>query len=286
MPELPEVESIRRGLARARLTAPIVEVWRSDKALRTGAHWRREELELAIGATPRQLTRRGKFLVWSLDGSRGPVGVLVHLGMTGRIGIAKRGDPLEPHTHVRVRFADDRELRFVDPRRFGGMVARPLHDLVASPPLSTLGPEPLARGFDGEVLQARAGRSARALHDVLLDQSVVAGVGNIYAQEALFLAGLPPLCAARRLLPSAWSRLADAVRVVLRQGVTHGGTTLRDYRDAEGRRGRNQTRLAVYGRTGEPCVRCGTTLRGYVSAGRSGAFCPTCQPSARRRRVP
>lgn len=283
MPELPEVESIRRGLRRARLVAPIVDVWRSDKPLRTGAHWRREHLDLTVGATPLELARRGKFLVWSLEGSRGPVGVLVHLGMTGRLGVARPSDPIEPHTHVRVRFADDRELRFVDARRFGGFVARPWPDLLSLPPLRELGPEPLARGFDGQVLEARAGASARALHDVLLDQSVVAGVGNIYAQEALFVAGLPPLCRARRLLPSAWSRLATAVRTVLRQGVTHGGTTLRDYRDADGRRGRNQDRLAVYGRAGAPCMRCGTTLRGYTSGGRSGAYCPSCQPSSGRR---
>ena len=286
MPELPEVESIRRGLARARLAAPIVEVWRSDKALRTGAHWRREQLELAVGATPKSLGRRGKFLVWSLEGARGPVGVLVHLGMTGRLCVTRRDEALEAHTHVRIRFADERELRFIDPRRFGGVVARPLADLLASPPLSTLGPEPLARGFDGTVLEARAKGSARALHDVLLDQSVIAGVGNIYAQEALFIAGLHPLHAARRLLPSAWSRLAEAVRTVLKQGVSHGGTTLRDYRDADGRRGRNQDRLAVYGRAGAPCLHCATTLQAYTSAARSGAYCPTCQPRGRRRRIP
>lgn len=285
MPELPEVESIRRGLQRARLAAPIVKVLRSDKALRTGVHWRSEQLELAVGATPDALSRRGKFLVWSLHAARGPVGVLVHLGMTGRLCVVPRDAPVEPHTHVRLRFADDRELRFIDPRRFGGVLARPLADLLALPPLASLGPEPLARGFDGAVLEARAHKSARALHDVLLDQSVVAGVGNIYAQEALFLAGLSPLSPAHRLLPSAWARLAQAVRTVLRQGVTHNGTTLRDYRDADGRRGRNQDRLAVYGRAGEPCRRCASTLRGYTAAGRSGAYCPTCQPRDRRRRV-
>lgn len=286
MPELPEVESIRRGLVRARLHAPIVDVWRSDKPLRTGAHWRREQLEQLVGATPQRFRRRGKFLLWTMrDATDAELGAVVHLGMTGRLIVTTLDDVIEPHTHVRVAFADGRELRFVDPRRFGGMVARPLHELMTLPPLAELGPEPLSSRFDGAVLAARGGRSTRALHDVLLDQRVVAGVGNIYAQEALFLAGLHPLARASRLRASAWERLAIAVREVLEQGLRLGGTTLRDYRDADGRRGRNQDRLAVYGRSGQPCLRCGAILRGYVVSGRSGAYCPREQPAVRGRRI-
>lgn len=286
MPELPEVESIRRGLARARLRAPIAGVWRSDKLLRTGAQWRREQLHLLVGARPDKLRRRGKFLIWELSSTEGEaLGMLVHLGMTGRLSVVEHVAPKVAHTHVCVRFADDRELRFEDARRFGGVVVRPRQELWHTSPLADLGPEPLVRGFGGAHLAARAERSIRALHEVLLDQRVVAGVGNIYAQEALFVAGLNPLLQACRLEASAWKRLAEAIQVVLQQGLTHGGTTLRDYRDAEGRRGRNQERLAVYGRAERPCLRCGATLRGYVRGGRSGAYCPSCQPTSRHRRI-
>jgi formamidopyrimidine-DNA glycosylase len=286
MPELPEVECVRRGLNRARITGPIVECWRSDKLLRTGATWRDEQLEGLPGAVPASWSRRGKFLVWRLDRSTGPLALVVHLGMTGRLGIVDGNAAIEPHTHVRLTFPDGRELRFVDPRRFGGVRAGPWAEVWQQPPLVDLGPEPLAPKFDGARLAQRAAHSRRALCDVLLDQRVVAGVGNIYAQEALHLAGLHPLLRADRLQPAAWDRLAAAVVTVLRQGVRNGGTTFRDYRNASGRAGRNQASLRVYGRAGAPCRGCGETLRAYIHGGRSGAWCPACQRRPSSRRVP
>jgi formamidopyrimidine-DNA glycosylase len=280
MPELPEVESIRRGLVRARLQAPIVAVWRSAFALRIGATWRDEGLHRLRGRTPATVRRRGKHLVIELDRD---VGLLVHLGMTGRVLVLPRETEPELHTHLRLTFADDRELRFVDPRRFGGLRAAPLDELATSPPLSELGPEPLARRFDGRVLAERGGHSRRSLHEVLLDQRVVAGVGNIYAQEALYRARLDPRVPAQRLTLEAWERVAAHVRDVLRESIAHGGTTFRDYRDADGGMGRNQERLAVYGRAGQACPSCGATLVAYDIGGRRGARCPVEQRPTRGR---
>lgn len=274
MPELPEVESVRRSLARARITAPVAKVWRSRKALRTGAAWRKENLRALEGATPGRISRRGKFLIWKFANEDGELGWLVHLGMSGQFTLAQPSQPKLPHTHVIVAFGDGREVRFVDPRRFGGMRVASNAVLRREPPLSELGPEPLARGFDGAALRGAAARSERALRDVLLDQRVVAGVGNIYANEALFEAGLHPLITASQLGEPAWDRLAQAVVVVLRRGLANGGTTLRDYRDGDGKRGSNQNALNVYGRAGQPCRYCNEIVRSFVLGGRGGAFCP------------
>lgn len=286
MPELPEVESVRLGLTRARLRAAVRSVWRSPKPLRTGRAWQDERLSLLRGAVPQRWERRGKHLLWRLESRSGEaLGLLVHLGMTGRVEVARAGEPRALHTHVELRLADDRVLRFVDARRFGGVRARPWGALLAEPPLDELGPEPLSPGFDGLRLRSVAGESRRALRDVLLDQRVVAGVGNIYALEALFAARLHPLLPAYRLAPSAWDRLATAVRAVLEQGLRNGGTTLRDYRDADGNAGENQNELWVYGRAGEACRVCGKALEGFVLGGRGGAFCPEDQRRPKTRRV-
>ncbi len=288
MPELPEVESVRRGLVAARVRAPITEVWRSPQALRIGAHWRRDKENLAIlqGATPDRVRRRGKYLLWHMHGADArELVLLIHLGMSGRCGIAKAEQPRVAHTHLVLDFDDGRQLRFVDPRRFGGLRAGAVADIYASEPLASLGPEPLDRGFDGETLARALGRSERALRDALLDQRAVAGIGNIYALEACFEAGLHPLLPARRLAPSAWDRLAATLQAALRRGIDNGGTTLKDFRNVTGKVGRNQDDLRVYGRADQPCPSCATPLRGFVHQGRSGVFCPRCQARPRARLV-
>ncbi len=284
MPELPEVESVRRGLVRARMRASVIAIWRSDMPLRMGSAWRQENLSCLLGATPGRIARRGKYLIWKFDGRDGdPLALVLHLGMTGRCGIARAGANMAEHTHISITFADARELRFVDPRRFGGVRAGALEQLLSCPPLSELGPEPFDRRFDGQVLAARAQASTRALRDVLLDQSVVAGIGNIYALEALFLARLNPLVPAHRLGPSAWHRLAWAIKRVLGRGIRNGGTTLRDFRNVTGEIGRNQDDLRVYGRAGKPCPRCRRPLRSFVQGTRGGVYCPFDQPRTRLR---
>lgn len=281
MPELPEVESVCRGLRQARLVAPLQQVWRSELALRIGKEWQHENLEaLPRGAIGQAVARRGKYIVWSF----GDRSLLIHLGMSGRVLVGTYDEPVLAHTHLRLRFADDREVRFVDPRRFGGLKVDDTQKLWEQPPLSRLGPEPLELQT-GAALHERGGRSKRALRDVLLDQRVVAGVGNIYAVEALFEARLHPLLPAARLRASAWDRLAAAIKRVLARSIDNGGTTFRDYRNAEGREGSNQFALAVYGRAGEACLVCGASLVGFVHQARSGVYCPSCQARSRARWV-
>jgi formamidopyrimidine-DNA glycosylase len=174
----------------------------------------------------------------------------------------------------------------VDPRRFGGLRAGTIDEIYGRDPVASLGPEPLGRGFCGETLARALGRSERALRDALLDQRAVAGIGNIYALEACFDAGLHPLLPARRLAPSAWQRLAEALQAGLRRGIDNGGTTLKDFRNVTGAVGRNQDDLRVYGRAEEPCPVCETPLVGFVHQGRSGVFCKRCQARPRSRKVP
>jgi formamidopyrimidine-DNA glycosylase len=286
MPELPEVESVRRGLAAAELRAPVASVWRSEFKLRVGKHWQDENLLCLKGTAPGAVGRRGKYIVWEFAGVNGEaLGLVIHLGMSGRCGVAVKEQARVVHTHFVLEFADGRELRLVDPRRFGGVRAGPMAAIVGSEPLATLGPEPLEPGFSGAVLAARLGSSARPIRDALLDQEAVAGLGNIYAVEALFAAGIHPLVEANRLHASAWDRLAGAVVRVLQQGLDNGGTTLKDFRNVVGEVGRNQDDLKVYGRAEEACPKCGAALRGFVSGGRSGAYCPRDQPRPRARVV-
>ena len=290
MPELPEVEMVRRSMEALVLRARVGRVWRSRFALRTGVAWARrtERVRAMVGASPGSVRRRGKYLLWEL---RRPErahaeALLIHLGMSGRVQVVPAGAELEAHTHLRVFMEDERELRFVDPRRFGGVRFGRLERLLEAPPLGTLGPEPLDVDFDGASLQARAGKSRRMLRDLLLDQSVVAGMGNIYVLEALFDAGLHPETRASRLRPSAWDRLARACAAALRRGIEHGGTTLRDYRDARGEAGSHQHALMVYGRGGSACHRCGAALEAWMLGGRTAVRCPRAQPVVRGRWVP
>lgn len=284
MPELPEVESVRRGLVAADLRAPVASIWRSGFKLRVGKTWAQENLGCLEGNVPKDIRRRGKYIVWEFAGPKGEAhGLVIHLGMSGRCGVTAAAQPRVAHTHFALRFADQREVRLVDPRRFGGLRAGSLAGLLASEPLAGLGPEPLDAGFSGAVLEERLGRSRRPIRDALLDQEAIAGLGNIYAVEALFAAGIHPLVTADRLHATAWARLAGTIVEVLRRGIDNGGTTLKDFRNVSGEVGRNQDDLRVYGRADEPCPRCGAALAGFVSGGRSGAFCPRCQPKPRAR---
>ncbi|MGB1698621.1 MAG: bifunctional DNA-formamidopyrimidine glycosylase/DNA-(apurinic or apyrimidinic site) lyase [Nannocystaceae bacterium] len=288
MPELPEVEMVRRSLRRFRLKSPVVRVWRSRFNLRTGEAWtrRKERVRQLKGWRPGDVDRRGKYLLFNFyreDAEHGCL--LIHLGMSGHVEVCGVEEALEDHTHLRVLFEDERELRFVDPRRFGGVRFDLRRRIEGSHPISALGPEPLDRGFDGEVLAARAAGSRRTIRDVLLDQRVVAGLGNIYVLEALYEAGIHPATKASRLQSTAWERIAAASRRALQRGIEHKGTTLRDYRDASGETGTHQDALRVYGRGGAPCLRCGAILDAWMMGGRTAVRCPKEQPTVRGRWV-
>ncbi|MGI9605659.1 MAG: bifunctional DNA-formamidopyrimidine glycosylase/DNA-(apurinic or apyrimidinic site) lyase [Acidimicrobiales bacterium] len=271
MPELPEVETIRRQLEPELVGRTFVA---------GDAHWSQkfEPALDAVGATVHALGRRGKYLLFGLDDD---TELVAHLGMTGSFSLEPSPDDLpdhaahSPHTRAIWRLDDGRDLIFRDTRRFGRLHVVHSGDYSDIPTLRDMGPEPLGPDFDGRVLHERMRGSSRAVKTQLLGQRPVAGVGNIYADEALFAAGIDPR--SRRVGRERCNRLAETIRDVLAQGVRNGGTTLRDYVDADGRSGKNQYRLAVYGRAGEPCWRCGEILRSFVLDARTTTHCIRCQ---------
>lgn len=276
MPELPEVETVRRSLEPALFEGSIVAVETSTLALRRRAIPRELLRRALTGARFTATRRHGKYLM--LDTSAGAT-VLVHLGMAGRLLLVDGAAPAAPHTHVTVRLSSGRALAYVDPRRFGIVRLYPTPALWTTEELADLGPDPLDEAFVEGGFAAALGRTRRDLKAALMDQRLVAGLGNIYVSEALFAAGLSPRRRAHRTRPGERAALYAAIREVLRRGVQNRGTSFSDYVDADGRKGDNQRALAVYGREGEPCRRCGAVVRRLVQAGRATYFCPRCQAS-------
>jgi formamidopyrimidine-DNA glycosylase len=274
VPELPEVETVVRSLRPHLREARIGAVWTSGLPLRMARPINRIELQrLCVGARTAGVRRRGKYILVDLDRAKGKAGVLVHLGMTGRLLVVSRDQPKAPHTHVVWSLGQGRELRFVDPRRFGWVQAAPEVD--ALPELADLGPDPLAELTLAQLRELLA--SSRApLKAFLLDQRRIAGLGNIYACEALFRARLHPRTPARRALARA-PALLGSIQAALRAAIANRGTSFRDFVDSEGGAGENAVKLLVYGREGQPCRRCRTPIRRVVDAGRSTFFCPRCQ---------
>ena len=279
MPELPEVETVRRGLAQRVVGRRVeaVEVGRERTVRRTS---RQEVVDGLTGATFLAAQRRGKYLLCPLD--TGDT-MMVHLRMTGQLLLAETGAPRPPHTHVVLSLSGvpAQELLFVDPRTFGEVVVfDPDHVDVEVPELANLGLDPLADGVDTVTLRAvLAGRRSR-LKPLLLDQHVLAGIGNIYADEILHSARLHPDRQAGSLRPAEVRRLHDAMHDILASAVGAGGSTLADarYVDLMGAKGSYQDDHRVYGRAGERCTTCGRGIvRRTVSAGRSTHFCGVCQ---------
>jgi formamidopyrimidine-DNA glycosylase len=270
VPELPEVETIARDLAASLPGATIheVEVLRPDLVEGdTPAAFAAKVRGRAIGG----VERRAKNLLLELDGVR----LAVNLGMTGRLLVAAAEEPDPTHLGVRFTLGDGRELRYHDVRRFGRLWT--LDPEAYRRWEAGLGVEPLSRAFSQAWLRNAAPRSRVAVKTWLMDQARVVGVGNIYASEALFRAGVDPRRPARELRGEELDRVRDAVRTVLREAISHRGTTLLDYRDARGEKGSFAARLAVYDREGEPCRRCATAIERIVQGGRSTFFCPRCQ---------
>jgi formamidopyrimidine-DNA glycosylase len=272
MPELPEVETVRRTL-RPALGARIDGVWDSGKGLHMDRKPPRAALKKLVGSTIADVRRIGKYLLVDTDGDRS---LLVHLGMTGRLRIQRRGEPRAAHTHL-VLDLGDRELRFSDPRRFGQIDVVVRASERAHPALAVLGPDPLTEGIDPVAFHARSRKKKAMLKVFILDQSVIAGVGNIYASEALWRAKLRPTTRAHRLTAASAKRLAAAIDEVLNHALDNGGTSLRDFVDAHGAEGDNREYLWVYDRAGQPCLRCKTAIRRTILQGRATYFCPTCQ---------
>ena len=218
------------------------------------------------------IQRRAKYLLLPLETG----GLIVHLGMSGHLALVSANTPAAKHDHVDIQLDDGHTVRFTDPRRFGSIHWHP-HPLNAHPLLRHLGPEPLSTDFDGSYLAAQSRNRRVAIKSLLMDAKVVVGVGNIYANEALFVAGVRPRVAARHVPRGRLDALAAAIKTTLANAIEQGGTTLRDFVGSDGRPGYFAQQLAVYGRGGEPCHRCGETLKEVRLADRSTVYCRQCQ---------
>ncbi len=270
MPELPEVETTRRGLAPhitgARITTLIVR----DRRLRWPVDKRLPEL--LKGQRLDAIGRRGKYLIFEFEAAA----LLIHLGMSGHLRLDKPSAPPRRHDHLDFNFDNARMMRFHDPRRFGSVLflrEQPLEH----PLLQSLGPEPLGNSFTGADLHSRSRNRRLAVKPFIMDAHIVAGVGNIYASEALFLAGIHPRRAAGRISLDRYQRLATGIREVLAAAIEKGGTTLRDFVNGTGEPGYFAQHLNVYGREGESCKRCAGIIKQQVIGQRASYYCPRCQ---------
>ena len=269
MPELPEVETTRRGIAPHLLGRRVLALdirqprlrWPVPAALR----------RLLPGQRIENVERRAKYIL--VDTAAGSA--LLHLGMSGSLRILDAATPPASHDHFDWRLDSGRILRFTDPRRFGSLLwqkAGTVHPL-----LRALGPEPLGAAFDGAYLWHTSRARSVGVKLFLMDQKIVVGVGNIYAAEALFAAGIHPLRAAGAVSLARYERLATEVRRILNHAIARGGTTLRDFISPDGVPGYFEQELFVYGRAGEPCKVCGTKIRAIAQGQRSTFYCPRCQ---------
>jgi formamidopyrimidine-DNA glycosylase len=280
MPELPEVETVRRGLEQRTLgrTLTQIEVLR---ARAIGGDIDGSSFCQGLqGCSIEAWQRRGKYLLASLHRAGVPAGTwAVHLRMTGQFLWLEQALPPCSHTRVRLWCDGAVELRFVDTRSFGQMwwapAERPLHAVVTG--LALLGPEPFSEAFSATYLREKLKGSIRPIKSALLDQRLVAGVGNIYADESLFAAGIHPHTPSRRLREPQLEHLRQALVSVLQQSIGAGGTTFRDFRDLTGTNGNYGGVALVYRRGGQPCRRCGTTIQRSKLGGRSSHWCPRCQ---------
>ena len=280
MPELPEVETVRRGLAQQTLH----RVCTGGEILlaRTIANPDPDQFLSALHQTQIQAwRRRGKYLLADLQRNDRPAGTWgVHLRMTGQFLWTTPETAIAKHTRVRLRFEGDRELRFIDIRSFGQMWWVPPDRAVESviTGLAKLGPEPFAPEFTARYLHSKLQRSQRPIKTALLDQALVAGVGNIYADESLFRSGIHPTTPSDRLTKTQVEKLREAIVEVLTASIGAGGTTFSDFRDLTGVNGNYGGQAWVYGRKDQPCRVCETPIQKLKLAGRSSHFCPHCQP--------
>jgi len=288
VPELPEVETIRRQLD-ARLIGR--SVWSVETRWHKSFTGRSVDPGVVVGRPVARVWRRGKVLGIDTDGG---ISFLTHLRMTGQLLLEPPGTPRDTPspretgaTRVVFGFDDGSRLYFNDQRKFGRMVVLPTAEVSADPLLARMGPEPLEPGFDAVALGAGLARHpSMTLKAALLDQGVVAGIGNIYADEALWWGGLHPQRRCGAVRRPAVAALREGIVAVLSEGVARGGSTLRDYVDAQGQRGGYLDIAAVYGRSGQPCRRCSTIIVKITVAGRGTHLCPSCQAAPRQRRAP
>lgn len=270
MPELPEVETTRRGVEPHVLGRQIVRVDVRERRLR----WPVPDAlsDELPGSRFTSVGRRAKYLLFQC----GSGVLLVHLGMSGSLRLVPANEPPSKHAHVDIVFDSGTTLRFTDPRKFGSVLWHPL-DSGEHPLLQGLGPEPFGDEFSGTLLYYKSRGRKTAVKNLIMDSRVVVGVGNIYASEALFLAGIHPARNCGRISLGRYDRLSDAIRTVLGKAICAGGTSLRDFTGSDGKPGYFELQLNVYGRVGKNCLRCSAELRGIRQGQRSTVYCPNCQ---------
>lgn len=268
MPELPEVETTRRGIEPHVCAQRIEKIILREKRLRWPISPQVAKLR---GRRIVDLDRRGKYLLMHLDQGH----LIWHLGMSGSMRILPTGSPAQTHEHVEIQLANDQALKFRDPRRFGALLYS-ADDPLQHRLLQNLGPEPLGDSFSGDYLYQCCRHRSAAIKTVLMNSHVVVGVGNIYASEALFQAGIRPTRAAGRISKPRLTRLVDSVREILATAIEHGGTTLQDFTQADGKPGYFQNELQVYGNQGD-CHLCGKPIKQVVIGQRASYYCPGCQ---------
>jgi formamidopyrimidine-DNA glycosylase len=269
MPELPEVETTRRGLERYLINQTITKIIVREHRLRWPVP---NELMQAEQQNVTALTRRGKYLILHTN-----IGAaIIHLGMSGCLRVSAEVTPPQKHDHIDISFSNNMFLRFSDPRRFGCCLWTAdnplLHHL-----LIHLGPEPLMDNFNANYLYQRTRNTKRAIKEVIMDSHIVVGVGNIYAAESLFRAGIHPLQAANTISSARYKKLITAIKDILSHAIERGGTTLRDFLNSDGKPGYFKQELQVYGRAGELCRICGKKLLLIRQQNRATVYCPLCQ---------
>ncbi len=270
MPELPEVETSRRGIEPHILNRTVTDVIVRQKNLRwpIPATLKSQLVNQKI----RQVERRGKYILLYTDAGT----VILHLGMSGSLRILKQSVPPEKHDHFDIFFSNNKLLRLRDPRRFGAVLWTK-KDPLKHKLLCDLGPEPLSNDFTAEYLFAISRKRSVAIKTLLMNSHIVVGVGNIYANESLFSAGINPKRAASKISLNRYQQLVNSVKSILQLSIEQGGTTLRDFTQEDGKPGYFQQTLAVYGRTSEPCPVCGKPIKKISQAQRSTFYCSHCQ---------
>ncbi|MCV6603685.1 MAG: bifunctional DNA-formamidopyrimidine glycosylase/DNA-(apurinic or apyrimidinic site) lyase [Porticoccaceae bacterium] len=270
MPELPEVETTLRGIypyaTQKRVSKVVVRQPQLRWPVPENLH------ELLAGKRVESLFRRGKYLLWRFEHGH----LMMHLGMSGSLRVVPASRPAATHDHLDVVVSGGRAIRFTDPRRFGAVLWLP-GDPLEHPLLRELGPEPLEDEFDGDHLYRASRRRKVPVKTFIMNSKVVVGVGNIYANEALFAAGIHPLREAGRISRQRYQALAEVIKAVLSRAITQGGTTLKDFVGGDGKPGYFAQELSVYGRGGEPCKGCDKQLKEVRLGQRTTVYCSTCQ---------
>jgi formamidopyrimidine-DNA glycosylase len=270
MPELPEVETTLRGIAPHLKGQTVADVSIRNAKLRWPIP--KDLPKLLHGQIIRSLQRRAKYLLIHFDHGT----LILHLGMSGSLRILTTPTPPDKHDHFDLVLTNGVIMRLRDPRRFGAVLWH-VGELSDHPLLSKLGPEPLLDGFNGDYLYRATRKRSAAIKLVIMDSHIVVGVGNIYANEALFRAGIKPQLSAGKISRLRCDQLVNEIRSTLGESITLGGSSLRDYVDSDGKQGYFQQHYWVYGRAKEPCTKCGTSIRQIKQGQRSSFYCPSCQ---------